>query len=492
MKTFRFDKTANLLIYGYGPVGQKLHHKLVRHGYRVTGIIDRNADRPAPVDNCLFIKPEQLGAESSNCIIILTLQNILEHERVVKMLANKGAQKIVYLNSTRPELHPQCFALYNQLIYGSTVEDFDFPLVAVELAHKPTPYYREETESIVVEIPAPLLFCCAESQGHKNINIAAFKQYNALYDVVLRGKSDAPEDFRLYCDTQCGSGKAVDTYLQDRLLLTQMLQAQLRNGGLSFFRNAPCTARWNEQTACFHVIDGHHRASFLVNSHINTIPVRISKEDYELWYNSEGVDLCKQYMEAHGIETTYTPILHPAFASIEYSAERGGRPTAGALYQFFKPERITKMRVLDANSGLSYFAQMFARMGAKGVVSVEPREELLELAKLLNRLHYTDSIEMHNTLVEELDARGRYDVVLLANDVSPDPCVHDAGKQMLRKIDSLSTQYFISRSNVADEAQRRYVLANSAFQSYQRLNIEIIAGHLSEIGVYTKNAQAPK
>lgn len=93
MGTFDFNKDAEILIYGYGKVGQDLHRRLVGQGYRVIGIIDKNAERFAPVDNCVFFKPEELDAESAGHIIVLTLQNILGHERVVKMLAAKGAEK---------------------------------------------------------------------------------------------------------------------------------------------------------------------------------------------------------------------------------------------------------------------------------------------------------------------------------------------------------------------------------------------------------------
>ena len=119
MGTFDFNKDAEILIYGYGKVGQDLRRKLVGQGYRVVGIIDREAERFAPVDNCVFIKPEELDAESAGHIIVLTLQNILEHERVVKMLAAKGAEKIVYLNRSRPEIYQSCFRKYDELKLGN-------------------------------------------------------------------------------------------------------------------------------------------------------------------------------------------------------------------------------------------------------------------------------------------------------------------------------------------------------------------------------------
>jgi 2-polyprenyl-3-methyl-5-hydroxy-6-metoxy-1,4-benzoquinol methylase len=486
MGTFDFNKDAEILIYGYGKAGQDLHRRLVEQGYRVIGIIDKNAERFAPVYNCVFIKPEELDAESAGHIIVLTLQNILEHERVVKMLAARGAEKIVYLNHSGPETYQTCFRIYNQLIYGKTINDFEFPLTTIEFEPERGSYYREEAELIIVEVPAPILFKKAESQPWQNINITAFKGYNALYGVLLHGKYDSPEDFKSYCDIQCGSDRTMEVYLQDRSLLCQMMQAEFMNYGLSFFRNAPSTARWNRGKGCFNLVDGHHRASFLANNHVHTIPIRISVEDYEFWYNSAIAEKCRVYIEEQHIESTYTPIYHPAFCDIDYSAEKGGGLTASALYQFFGGKAVTDMSVLDVNSSLSYFAQIFARMGAAQIVSAEPRKELFELAKLLNQLHYTDTIEMHNDNVEELDVQDNYDVVIIANDLLPDFHTENAGKQLLQKIDSLSSAYFISRSYADNDEERRYILATSRFKSYHRLNIEIIEGKLSEVGVYKK------
>ena len=485
MATFDFNKDAEILIYGYGKAGQDLHRKLIGQGYRVIGIIDKNAERFAPVDNCAFIKPEELDAESTDHIIVLTLQNILEHERVVKMLASKGAEKIVYLNRSGPETYQTCFRIYNQLIYGTTINDFKFPCTTIGIEpERMSYYYREEAESLIVEVPAPLLFCNERVQQWKNIT--ALREYNALHDVLLHGKYDHSEDFKSYCDMTCGPDRTIEVYLQDRFLLGQMMKAEYMNYGLSFFRNSSPPAQWNRQRGYFKLMEGHTRASFLVNNHVYTIPIRISREDYALWYNSAVAEKCRRYIEQKHIKSTYSPIYHPAFCDIDYSVEKGGVLTASALYQFFGDKAVTAMKVLDVNSNLSYFAQIFARMGVAQIVSTEPRKELFELAKLLNQLHYTDTIEMHNDNVEELNVQDSYDIVIMANDILPDFYTEDAGKQLLQKIDSLSSAYFISRSYADNNEERRYILANSSFKSYHRLNIEIIDGKLSEVGVYEK------
>lgn len=486
METFDFNKDAEILIYGYGVIGKELHRKLVEQGYHVIGIIDKKAQQFAPVNDCVFIKPEELNEESAGHIIVLTLQNILEHERVVKMLATKGAEKIVYLKRNGPETYQTCFRLYNQLIYSRTINDFDFPLTTVGFEPERRCYYKEEAESVILEIPAPLLFTGMESSPWQNVNITASKEYNALYDVLLHGKYESLKDFKTYCDILCGSNRIMEVYLHDRFLLCQMMQAEFMSHGLSYFKNAPSTANWNSQKGYFNLIDGHHRASFLVSNHAHTLPIRISREDYVLWYNSAVAEKCRAYIKEQHIENTYTPIYHPAFCDIDYLAEKGGGLTASALYQFFSGKSVIDMNVLDVNSNLSYFAQIFTRMGAAHIVSAESRKELFDLAKLLNQLHYTDTIEMNNENIEETDIKDFYDIVIIANDVFPDFYDEESKNQLLQKVDALSSRYFIKRTKADIEKEKRYVLDNSSFKSYHRLNVEIIDGKLNEVGVYEK------
>lgn len=493
MENFSFNKKSKILIYGYGKTGKDLHCRLTEQGYHIAGIIDKNAEQIANEVKCLAIKPEELDIRFTDHIIIITLQNILEHERVVKMLSARGAKNIVYLNGSDPEKYQACFRKYDQLIHGAAINDFDFPLASVGNEPERGYYFQEEAGFIIAEIPSQLLFNSRPLLGINNdsfVNIASFKKYNALYNIVLHGKYDF-ENFNFYCsfsdfEYESKSHRTMETYLRDRFLLYQLMQDRYMKHGISFFRNTPSPALWNRQQGYFNLTDGHHRASFLVNSHIHLIPVRISKKDYDLWYNCYDTEKCRKFIKEQHIANTYTPILHPAFTDINYSAEKGGSLTATALYKFFEYKAVTGMNILDLNSNISYFSQIFNRMNAANIVSLEPRKDLFGLAKLLNQLHYADNIEMHNNDVDEFQAQSNYDVVIMANDLSLDYYIGKAGRQVLEKIDSLASNFFIHRSGTVHDGSKNFILKNSSFTSYNRLNVEIIDGKLSEVGVYEK------
>jgi hypothetical protein len=488
MNTFNFNKSSKILIYGYGAIGRDLHQRLSYQGFQVIGIIDKNAETLKSNYSYNFLKPQELDLKHTGNIIIITMQNILEHERVVRMLVSKGFRRIVYLNRSRPETSQDCFRIYNQLIGGKKTSEFEFPVALVEQDYKPSSYCKAEQEAVVIDVPSSLIFTGIDSSSSpwQNLNIAASIEYNALFEILLNGRCDSLEEFRTYTDVLCGSDRTKQAYLDDRSLLIQMMRVEFMNNGLTFFRNAPPSAKWNQQGSYFNLIDGHHRASFLVNNHVYIIPVRISIEDYEHYFNSKITKKCQAYFENRQLKNTYTPIYHPAFHALKSLAEKDGSPATGALYKYFAGEDVSDMRVLDMNSNLSFFSQIFARMGAARIVSFEPRMDLFTLANLLNQLHYTDTIELYNEVFEDWYKEQNFEVVIMANDIVADLASEGEGKQLLQKIDALSSRYFIKRTYANNQEEFHAILNTSTFRSYQRLSIEIINGELSEVGIYEK------
>lgn len=491
MDTFEFNKNSTILIYGYGKVGKELYAKLIKNGYKVAAFIDKNAENTEIIGDHRVILPEELTRELLKCIIVLTFQNILEHERVAKTLYEKGADKIIYLNRKNSEKYEKCFEIWNHLVYGETVTDFEFPYTKLKLNNSDSFYYHQAGESITVEVPSIIVFSAIEDHRIglakymlEEKNIVALNEYNAVYELIQKGKTGSIEDFKRYCDILCGTGRTLETFLQDRVLLFDMMLEEYEQQGIAFFRNSPSAAKWNPK-GYFNLIDGHHRAIFLINNLNHAIPIRISNDDYDKWCNPEYVQICKEYIEKHHIKKTYTPIINPAFFNMESVIENRGRRTSSSLYKYFGREDVTKYSVLDVYSNLSYYAQVFTRMGVLKIVSLENRKLLFNLAILLNNLHYTTNIEMRNNDLLEMDENELFDIVILANDIYLD-FTKKNGVLLLEKIDALSSQYFIWRSCVDIDNEKKYILENSNFNKYHFLNFEVIEGKLVEIGIYEK------
>lgn len=490
MKKFTFSKDSTILIYGCGKIGKNLFNKLTNAGYTVKGFIDKNAKELNKNGEYYIINPEELKAESSKSIIILTFQNIIEQEKIAKKLYEQGIDKIIYLNRSDDAHYMKCFELYNKLVCGEYVDEFDFPYTELHYKKTEPPFYRESGESIIVEVPDSLIFSAGKENTLKQKknhleekNIVAFYHYNAVCELFLNGETNT-EDFNQYCDAALSLGKTLDDFIKDRFTLFDMMQKELRKKGIEFFRNSPSTAKWNPK-GYFNLIDGHHRAIFLINNFIHNIPIKISKHAYDTWYNQHYVQIIKDYILTHKIEQVYTPIIHPDFYDIKSVTESYGRTTSSAIYKYFGRKDVQKYSVLDIYSNLSYYAQVFSRMNVKKVVSLEKRKLFFNLAMLLNCLHYTKNIDMRNTDIFGIDNREKFDIVILANDI-----ILDLSKRssisVLEKIDGLSSKYFIWRSSTNAEEEKNYIIEKTGFRKYHLLNIEVIKGKLIEIGVYEK------
>ncbi len=481
MNTFKFNKDALILIYGYGEAGRNLYNKLIKKGYKVTGVVDKNANKLNIDPGVAIIPPEELTEEHMKHIIILTFQNILEQERIAKILYDKGADKIIYLNRSSNSMYKKHFEAYNSLVYGEGIDDYEFPYTHLACEDTKSLYYCQTGEYIVTEVPNTIIFSATKVER----NISALNEYNAVCELVLKGQTKNFDDFLRYCDITCGTERTIESFLQDRVQLFDMMLKEYGQKGILFFRSSPSFAKWNSR-GYFNLTDGHHRAVFLTNMLNYTIPIKITKQDYDKWLNSEWAQKCKKYMEEHNIEKTYTPIINPGFFHIDSVTENRGRLTSSALYKFFSRESVEGYRILDLNSNLSYYSQVFSRMGVRKIVSVEKRHLLFKLAVMLNKLHNTIDIDMRNMDFLELDEGTKYDIVILANDMLLDLSTGKEAKLLLEKIDRLSAKYFIWRS--FDEAgyEKRYILENSGFKKYHFLNMEFIEGKLVEVGVYEK------
>lgn len=484
MNTFKFNKETSIIIYGFGKAGKNLYSKLIKNGYKVAGVVDRNASKLKMDYGAFIMHPDELTQEHMKHIFILTFQNILEQEKTAKVLHDRGADKIIYLKRSIGSMYKRHFEAYNSLVYTEGIDDFEFEYTKFLHEDKKTLFYYQTGEYIVTEAPAAIIFRARTDQNTTK-NILAFNEYNAVLELVLKGQTDNFDDFKRYCESTCGTERSIESFLQDRVRLFDMMLEEYRQKGISFFRYSPATAEWNPK-GFFNLTDGHHRAVFLANMLNCNIPIKITKQDYDKWVNHEWAQKCKKYIKEHNIKKTFTPVINPEFYDIESVTENRGRLTSSALYKFFSRQSVDGYSILDVNSNLSYYSQLFSRMGAGKIVSLEKRDLLFNLAVMLNKLHSTVDIDMRNLDLTELDEGTKYDIVILANDLLLNLNVGAGTRALIEKIDRLSSKYFIWRSFADAENEKRFILENSGFEKYHLLNTEIIEGKLVEAGVYEK------
>ena len=94
--------------------------------------------------------------------------------------------------------------------------------------------------------------------------------------------------------------------LQDRLDLYDVLRETLIKG-ISYFINAAPLLKWNIHYHHFNVVEGYHRLIFLIVEGFRRVPVKISREDFNIWQNLSVFMECKNYIQENKIKSLIFP-----------------------------------------------------------------------------------------------------------------------------------------------------------------------------------------
>lgn len=481
MKVFRVNKSTPIWIYGRGHLGIPLYYKLIKNGFIVKGFIDQTVDTHA---DYTIISNNDLSSINHEDIIILTFQNIREHEKVAQILYNSGFDKIVYLYKDNI-FYSKLFDLYNELVYSNEVIEFDFPYTVLEKKKKEK-HLRSYGKFVIIKIPVQLIFSAfLEAPRNFNLekiryNVTSIYEYNALIDWYFNNfDEDEVVYLNRYIKRLCGSNRTIDKFIDDRIELYNMMNNEFESNGLQFFINAPSHVIYDKYNNLLELVDGHHRAVFLANRNVSKVPVRIELKEFEKFINKDKALICKRYLEDNCINTLYTPILHPWFEDIKCITEKGGNLTANALHKFFNKKELMDYKVLDIYSNIGYYSRLFYRMGVKDITVIEPRKIYANLFVCVNDLA---DISLRIDINNKKKARNEsFDIVLLCNDRI---IFNEIVKEAIIKC----RHYFIVelKKNYVFGKKKEEILKIGKFSKYTIINRVIREGIMCEVIVYEK------
>lgn len=491
-KTFVFNKKSHIWIYGHGFLGVPLFERLSEQGYSVKGFIDRNAKTLQKEKNYMVVDPDRLDEVKKDDVIVLTFQNIQEHEKAASELQNKGYKRIIYLYENT-KYYPQTFDDFNALVYGDKEVEFVFPETGPkEKEQKEAGYVHKYGDYVVFEAPvqivlsapleAPFAFAEKSSMDFSRYNypLGAILEYDALFSMYLYGKCEHPYLNR-YLSRLKGNARTAEEFLQGRLALCDRMMREFSQNGIRFFRNAPSHVELDTKRKTLMLTDGHHRAAFLNNMQQNTVPVRLDKYSYELWKNDKEVYAVKDLMRKNNI-TLYTPILHPGFTDADSVTENRGNLNAKALAKFFLHIDLPQYSVLDYNANISYYSRIFFRLGAKEVASFESRTCLSELASAINRLEGCNSIRV----TEERPDR-KFDIVLCMNDMIPEIESNlDLFDNAVAEMDKRCNKFLVIKVNYDGGKAENRILKMTSFSKSVCLNVVVENGQRKEVLVFER------
>ena len=301
MDYFDINKDSPLAIYGFSNIGKEKINALLDEGYNIACIIDKNANQIKSFKDIQVFTLDDFCEQyySKENIIIVCLNNGMQHEDIALKLIDKGYDKILYIPMNEKkdyefllEMQKAYFDFsknkFNKLqkIPCSELQDKDITQ-DIEIISK-----DEDSISFLCDIEylySPDLSIIKKHAANETISnsliidtkyvdipIVMCKHYINLYDYIM-GKVEYPY---LYLDFFGRDSEYNKKLIEDRISLFACYEKRYNVDKKLFFLQ-PAMVVWNEK-GYFNVSDGIHRLLYLYYvKNIFRVPITTSYNEFE-------------------------------------------------------------------------------------------------------------------------------------------------------------------------------------------------------------------
>jgi hypothetical protein len=497
---FNLTKDTNIIIYGASFIGRQFQQVLKRQGIHVAAYLDRQADKFPVVNGIKVYAPEAAPFQHNELekyVVIIAVTNPNEHRFIVPYLISLGYRKIIFKQSEGPS-DPGQDTIYDKLLSGQL--ELSKADVLVEYGDTYSEQWRDlsykrdvDKDHVLAFVPMELLYIGEQlgSESPQELTVS-LKGKPLMGAMPLLGAYDffQGKDEEFFCDYLARN------YFKpgDRELWTRWIEEkrdevrsfdQQNALALDYFEEHPITVQWSGK-GYFAVTANYRQAVYLVSKNYKKIPCVITRKDYNTWKNTAMVAPCIDTINKHHLSYVYTPIPHPQFFGFPAVRESYGmsRMMKITKHLFAEGIDVATMKVLDAGSYISYFSRNFYRMGAN-VTSIEYDAASFELACKLNDLLYCQGINMIHGGIEGLDPSNKYNITLLLT-VLYWHLGTDLAYDILHAVDSVTTDILIWESGNEIEREKQWILDNSTFTKYSKLQNTFGSGKMREMGIFRR------
>lgn len=374
---FDIQKGSRIVLYGYSRFDtvKYRYYEMKNLGYQMIGYIDQNANGIEEEMNipCWTLDSFPYHYQERNtCIVIILLQNGRMHERIAKLLHDGGFDKVLYVPACINNLYSKkMIQKYNAFIRGEYEELTDIPswdeLLACSLGESSV-FLRHGKRNCTVYVPIELLFAYALEDGGEE-NISFEKNYQELF-AVLEGKSFSCNHYFEFMGAD--TDKKKDKLMSDRFNLYCFWENQ-RQYNMDYFIEAAAIAVWNPK-GYFNIVDGHHRAAYLFSKGYKMIPISMTNEDYDKWYNCSG--------ETEHEKLNAVPIPHPVFIKENCSFEPHWW---SVIYYLYEIGHNCSCRLVEIDDYMGYYAAAFQRIVKRKAVVVTDSQQEISLCRSMQK-----------------------------------------------------------------------------------------------------------
>ena len=489
-----FNSKSQIILYGVNQYSRKLSQDLLKNKYEVLAYFDiryKELDRieDTPV-YCLNDNPFQ-NISKEHIVLIIMLQNALQHDKIVKDAINQGFRKILFLPMSSvfsKTLADTMRYNYNKLLAGQFDKINKLPLMNIEMfepkmSDKDTVIKREGNQ-LIVWMPVELIYSNPKDKlnndlkllRYADVPIAAYYPYMQLFYFLKGKKVNSDQYFDEYGKNSCHYSNDFTNYdiLIQRSELYMVYKREL-NEGMDFFKSSAPVARYNSK-GYFNLLEGQHRCVFLVQEQFSYIPIRISITDYTIWKAKNKVKILVDYLKLIQVKELNMPLENPYFKSLSSKFQMISSESLICLQEFLGSNMMKNCSVLDFTDFQGYYSRNAARMNAESIYLCEYEQShitdlvlnLFQLDKLISRIDFQEVLTK------------KYDITVISDTVYS--TMNEKDKTSLNEHLMIMVNKFLFYFSFNDQDQ--YFDICNDLCKYIYLKTFIVDGKQCEFGVY--------
>lgn len=492
--TFKLDPGSKALIYGAGAFAQSIYSK-IKGIYEIECFIDRRAYLITGLEIPVY-DMDHISEFQKNTVIIC-VHNANWHYEIAEELYAHGFEKIIFLAMSDVYLDKQAMIMnqiYNLFIEGQYAYLDQIPYYQkMKTCVLEENIIRENENYVTAWCGKDLLYSWAaiadhykdkmtkESLRYRDAPMIANKPYISLFRFFMYGVGSAELHIKVNKIFNNSFDMSDEQFLQDQYGVYCLLERQYEKGRDAFL-HMPIDVAWNPR-GYFNIIDGQHRCAFYWLKGMQYMPVRMKREDYDLWMNGKCLERVKKILyEKNAIPAIR--INHPVLQEYTYSSREYEITVLDVLQEWLYGTGQTFQSILELSSYQAYYGRSIYRTRkTEKITSVVNGKEDADLAYALCALQYIPehAVRIAGSLQELADEKQKFELGLVCGTYDTEELIKNIGK-----LDAVITDCLFWQSGPNPQAEKDYILAHSDFRNYTHLATKCLEGMPCEIGVFMK------
>lgn len=281
------ERDDEILLYGFNLYCREQADRLSAGGYRVAGILDKNADQKERYRGIEAADSVERFSVSEKTVVFIMIQNGMLHWEIARKLYGQRVRRVVFLPMRAgfysDEIQNEFIIQYNYMMEGA-YDLMRVPYLCDEM-FEPTAAKRWRTVErldngeVVIWVAKELLrTTMQEEEPYRDIPIAGFTPYRNLFSSLMGNGSDLSEYIRLFGLTPFPetSAEAYNYVIQKRRALFDFFEDKFRTGSMDYFTVSAPRAVWNAG-GYLNLCEGQHRCVYLLAKGMDYLPVRVDQ-----------------------------------------------------------------------------------------------------------------------------------------------------------------------------------------------------------------------